>query len=148
MSAPPHPADFLNEVLMPATGRSDGEVARLLGISLQGFYTILTREKPISPATAVMLGRLFNTGEDFWLKMQADYDRFMAPQNVVESRVVPADVPARAVSLSPPLPARRLAQPVPESFPGETDLSASDLAPRDVATWGRPAQGSRRSSIR
>ena len=29
---------------MPATGRSDGEVARLLGISLPVFYTILTRE--------------------------------------------------------------------------------------------------------
>ena len=101
MNAPPHPADFLNEVLMPATGRSDGEIARLLGISLQVFYTILTRERPISQTTAAMLGRLFNTGEDFWLKMQADYDRFVAPQNVVDSDVVPAEARGAVCALGP-----------------------------------------------
>ena len=75
---------------MPATGRSDGEIARLLGISLQTFYTILTREKPISRATAEMLGRLFRTGEQFWLQMQAEYDRFIAPQIVVDAPAKPA----------------------------------------------------------
>lgn len=70
---------------MPATGRSDSEVARLLGISLSSFYTILTREKPISRSTAEMLGRLFHTGENFWLQMQAEYDRAIAPQIVVDA---------------------------------------------------------------
>jgi addiction module HigA family antidote len=141
MNAPPHPADFLNEVLMPATGRSDGEIARLLGISLQVFYTILTREKPISPTTAAMLGRLFNTGEEFWLKMQADYDRFMAPQNVVDADVVPAELAARPNAVGPATSVRRLSKPVPASFPSPADLAVSDFPPRAVTAGERLTQG-------
>ncbi len=69
---------------MPATGRSDGEIARLLGISLPAFYTILTRERPITRSTAEMLGRLFNTGIDFWLQMQAAYDRSIAMDRALD----------------------------------------------------------------
>jgi addiction module HigA family antidote len=147
MSAPPHPADFLNEVLMPATGRSDGEVARLLGISLQGFYTILTREKPISPATAAMLGRLFNTGEQFWLKMQADYDRFTAPQNVIDARIAPTDVPGRPAAVSQSMSPRRLPKPVPGSFPMPSDLSTNDFTAADRASRSRLGEGHGRSIV-
>ncbi len=147
MNAPPHPADFLNEVLMPATGRSDGEVARLLGISLQVFYTILTREKPISASTAGMLGRLFKTGDEFWLKMQADYDRFVGPQNLVDARAIPAEASARPASLGQGMAMRRLAKSSPASVPDAVELPASDFPPHDVASWGRPVDGDGRTSI-
>jgi addiction module HigA family antidote len=147
MSAPPHPADFLNEVLMPATGRSDGELARLLGISLPVFYTILTREKPISPATAAMLGRLFNTGEEFWLKMQADYDRYVGPQNTVEADAMTPEGSGRPSQVGQSVPRRRLPKPVPTSFASAPELSATDFSPRDVTSWERVAQGNGRSSI-
>ena len=75
-----HPADFLNEVLMPAMGKSDGDVASLLGMSLPLFYMILTREKPITRSTAAVLGRLFGTGRDFWLEAQTEHDRNTEPQ--------------------------------------------------------------------
>ena len=122
---------------MPATGRSDGEVARLLGISLPVFYTILTRERPISAATAAMLGRLFNTGDQFWLKMQAEYDRFVAPQNVVESHLPPTDVPARPSSLGQEMQLRNLPKPIPASFPDPADHAVSEFCPPEVAPWGR-----------
>jgi addiction module HigA family antidote len=148
MSAPPHPADFLNEVLMPATGRSDGEVARLLGVSLAVFYTILTREKPISPSTAAMLGRLFNTGEGFWLKMQADYDRFVAPQNVVEARVATDEISARPSSLGQALPLRPLPTPsVSESCPTPDEHAVSGFGPLDVGPWVHPIHGNGSSNI-
>ena len=147
MNAPPHPADFLNEVLMPATGRSDGEVARLLGISLPVFYTILTREKPISPQTAAMLGRLFNTGDAFWLKMQADYDRFVAPQKVVEAGPVSVDGPAAPSSSDQSLALRHLPRPVQESYPDPVDHPVTDFHPRDVVAWAQPIEGSGPSSI-
>jgi addiction module HigA family antidote len=113
MKAPPHPADFLNEVLMPATGRSDGEIARLLGISLPVFYTILTREKPITRSTAEMLGRLFRTGVNFWLQMQADYDRHAAPQIIVDMAPQPEAPAARLSMREDDRPIRRLPRPVP-----------------------------------
>ena len=108
---PPHPADFLNDVLMPATGRSHEEMARLLGVSLNVFKTILARRTPISAPTAAVLGRLFKTGDEFWLKMQADYDRLTAAQKVVEATVVPADVPPQSLSLNYMIPTHYMGKP-------------------------------------
>ncbi|WP_284944666.1 helix-turn-helix transcriptional regulator [Acidisoma cladoniae] len=88
MTPPPHPADFLNDILMPATGRSDGEIAHLLGVSPETFYKLLTREKPITRQTAELLGRFFQTGVDFWLQMQAEFDRYMAMQIAIERELV------------------------------------------------------------
>ena len=148
MNAPPHPADFLNEVLMPATGRSDGEIARLLGISLPVFYTILTREKPISQATAIMLGRLFNTGEEFWLKMQADYDRFVGPQTVVDDRVMPVDGPSRSAALGQGAQQwRQLPKPTVTTYVGEADEPVTSFGATDVVPWRQEIEVSRRSSI-
>jgi addiction module HigA family antidote len=148
MSAPPHPADFLNDVLMPAIGRSDGEIARLLGISLPTFYTILTREKPISPATAGMLGRLFNTGEDFWLKMQADFDRHMAPQNVVDAGVAPSESRSRPSLTGPGMQSRRLPRPPVVTYANGTDSGTeNDFTVEEVVPWGRPSHDSGRSSV-
>jgi addiction module HigA family antidote len=148
MNVPPHPADFLNDVLMPAIGRSDGEIARLLGISLPIFYTILTREKPISPATAGMLGRLFNTGEDFWLKMQAEFDRHMAPQNVVDGGVVPPESRARPSLAGPGMQARHLPRPPIVTYPEGTDGGApTDFTVEEVVPWGRQSHDSDRSSF-
>ncbi len=137
MSNPPHPADFLNDVLMPATGRSDGEIARLLGISLPTFYTILTREKPISRSTAEMLGRLFQTGDQFWLQMQVDYDRFIAASVVVdaaaqETQVQPPRIPAAQDS-----PMRLLPKPAQlhelEPVETEIDFCSKSRRPSDAA---------------
>jgi plasmid maintenance system antidote protein VapI len=88
MTPPPHPADFLNDILMPATGRSDGEIAHLLGVSPEAFYKLLTREKPITRPTAELLGRFFRTGVDFWLLMQAEFDRYAAMRLVIERDLV------------------------------------------------------------
>jgi addiction module HigA family antidote len=131
MNPPPHPADFLNEVLMPATGRSDGEVARLLGISLQVFYTILTREKPISPVTASMLGRLFNTGEEFWLKMQAEHDRFMAAQRVVDCEPTVGNT----APVGETTPVRYLSKDSAINLRSGSDDPVSEFADRDVISW-------------
>jgi addiction module HigA family antidote len=135
MKAPPHPADFLNEVLMPATGRSDGEIARLLGISLPVFYTILTREKPITRATAEMLGRLFHTGVSFWLQMQADYDRHAAPQIVLDAASVPAEPPARLGGREDDRQMRRLQKPSSAGLRDFPQDAAMEFGAESLPAW-------------
>jgi addiction module HigA family antidote len=135
MKAPPHPADFLNEVLMPATGRSDGEIARLLGISLPVFYTILTREKPITRTTAEMLGRLFHTGVNFWLQMQADYDRHMAPQIVLDAASVPAEPVGRLVAREDARELRRLPGPSSAGIRGLPQDAAVGFVADGLPAW-------------
>lgn len=84
---PSHPGALLAEVI-PATGRSKAEIARLLGISRQHLYDIIGERKPVTPAVAVRLGKLFGDGAGVWLRMQAAYDTWH-----VEREIDTSDIP-------------------------------------------------------
>ena len=73
--------------MIPATGRSKTEIAALLGISRQHLYDILEENKPISPAVAVRLGKLFGDGAGVWVRMQAAHDTWRAEQTVDVSAI-------------------------------------------------------------
>lgn len=75
---PTHPGALLREDVIPATGRSKTEIAHMLGISRQHLYDILRERKPVSPAVAVRLGKLFGDGGGVWSRMQAAYDTWHA----------------------------------------------------------------------
>jgi antitoxin HigA-1 len=79
---PTHPGFLLADTVIPATGRSKTEIAALLGISRQHLYDILNEKKPVSPAVAVRLGKLFGNGAGLWVRMQANYDAWQAEQQV------------------------------------------------------------------
>ncbi|PSJ54891.1 HigA family addiction module antitoxin [Kumtagia ephedrae] len=79
---PAHPGELLGEVMIPATGRSKAEIARLLGISRQTLYDILNAKQPVTPAVAVRLGKLFGDGAGIWVRMQAAYDTWHAEREV------------------------------------------------------------------
>jgi addiction module HigA family antidote len=79
---PTHPGQLLREDVIPATGRTKTEIATLLGISRQHLYDILEERKPVSPAVAVKLGKLFGDGAAIWVRMQAAYDTWHAEQSV------------------------------------------------------------------
>jgi addiction module HigA family antidote len=76
--APNHPGELLREVVIPATGRSKTEIAKLLGISRQTLYDVLGEKQPVTPALAVRLGKLFGDGAGVWLRMQAAHDTWHA----------------------------------------------------------------------
>jgi addiction module HigA family antidote len=59
---PIHPGALLRDDVIPATGRSKAEIAKLVGISRQHLYDILRERKPVSPSVAVRLGKLFGDG--------------------------------------------------------------------------------------
>src|ERR1700680_3910447 len=75
---PSHPGALLREDVIPATGKTKAEIARLLGLSRQHLYDILRERKPVSPAVAVRLGKLFGDGTGVWVRMQAAYDTWPA----------------------------------------------------------------------
>ncbi len=84
---PTHPGAVLREVVVPATERSKTEIATLLGISRQHLYDILEERKPVSPAVAVRLGKLFGDGAGVWVRMQAAYDTWHAERTVDVSNI-------------------------------------------------------------
>jgi addiction module HigA family antidote len=84
---PTHPGALLREDVIPAIGRSNSEIARLPGISRQHLYDILRECKPVSPAVAVRLGKLFGAGAAVWVRMQGAYDTWHAERDEDVSKI-------------------------------------------------------------
>ncbi len=94
---PTHPGELLREEVIPATGKTKTEIAALLGISRQHLYDILEERKPVSPAVAVRLGKLFGDGAGVWGRMQCAYDTWRAERELVnEIKKIPTLKPAAA----------------------------------------------------
>lgn len=84
---PMHPGELLREDVIPATGKSKTEIARMLGISRQHLHDILAERKPVSAEVAVRLGKLFGNEPLVWVRMQGAYNAWHASRNVDVSAV-------------------------------------------------------------
>jgi antitoxin HigA-1 len=84
---PVHPGAILREDMLPATGKTRIEIARLLGISRQRPHDIMEEKKPISPEVAVRIGKLFGGSPGSWVRMQGYYDTWHAERNVDVSKI-------------------------------------------------------------
>lgn len=84
--SPSHPGELLDDII-PDTGKSKSEIARLLGISRQQLHAILAGRKGVSPEMAAKLGKLFGDGAGVWLRMQAAYDAWHAEREVDTSSI-------------------------------------------------------------
>jgi len=94
---PTHPGELLREDVIPATGKTKTEIAALLGISRQHLYDILEERKPVSPAVAVRLGKLFGDGAGVWGRMQSAHDTWRAERELAhEIKKIPTLKPAAA----------------------------------------------------
>lgn len=89
---PAHPGEMLSEIMIPATGRSKAEIARLLGVSRSTLYDILNQKQPVTPAIAVRLGKLFGDGPGIWIRMQAAYDTWHAEREIDVSGIETLEV--------------------------------------------------------
>jgi addiction module HigA family antidote len=88
---PAHPGEMLARIVIPGTGKSKSEIARLLRISRQTLYDILTRKQPVTPNVAVRLGKLFGGGPMMWVNMQSAYDVWHAEREVDTSGIPTLD---------------------------------------------------------
>jgi addiction module HigA family antidote len=94
---PTHPGELLRKEVIPATGKTKTEIAALLGISRQHLYDILEERKPVSPAVAVRLGKLFGDGAGVWARMQSAHDTWRAERELAaEIKKIPTLKPAAA----------------------------------------------------
>ena len=79
---PSSPGVLLAEIVIPATGKSRSEIARLLGISRMSLYAVLRGRQGVTPAMAARLGALFGNGPAFWLDMQQAVDLWHAERDL------------------------------------------------------------------
>lgn len=92
MHNPSHPGRLLAYYIQD---RSVTEVARHLGVTRPALSRILNGKAGISPEMALRIAEAFNTDPDFWLRLQAQRDLWVASQKK-RKKVKPLAVSAAA----------------------------------------------------
>jgi antitoxin HigA-1 len=59
---PTHPGEVLREDVFPALGMSMTAIAKALGISRQMLLRLVNEKQPVTPETAVRLGKFLGNG--------------------------------------------------------------------------------------
>lgn len=75
----PHPGEHLKEDFLPEYGLTAGALARAMRLRDRTRIERLIRGKqPVTPDTALRLGRVFGTSPDFWMNLQTQHDLSVA----------------------------------------------------------------------
>lgn len=75
---PPHPGRMLRSHFLAPSGMSQGELARLLGVSRRRVNELLNGRRGITPDTALRLAAHFGTDPWIWSAWQSAYDLHLA----------------------------------------------------------------------
>ncbi len=85
-----HPGELLREDVLPAIGKPKAEIARLLGVSRQTLYEVLSEKQPVTANLALRIGKLVGGGPEIWLSLQQSYDLAIAARALAkELRAIP-----------------------------------------------------------
>jgi addiction module HigA family antidote len=79
--------------VIPATGKSKTEIAKLLGVSRQTLYDITGKKQVVTPDMALRLRKLFGDGPQVWMRMQVEHDLWAVSR---QSAAIIAKIPTLA----------------------------------------------------
>lgn len=69
-----HPGEILREEYMLPLGLKAYSVAKKLGIPRTRIERLASELAPVTPDTALRLGKFFATSPEFWMNMQSAFD--------------------------------------------------------------------------
>ncbi len=75
---PMHPGSVLNEVYMKELGLNQSQLAEKCGCSPRKINEIVNGKRSISPEFALVLERVLGTTAEMWVRIQAEYDLWLA----------------------------------------------------------------------
>jgi antitoxin HigA-1 len=71
----PHPGEILREDYMAPLDLTAGALARIMGLKDRTRIERLVRgAQPVTPDTALRLGRVFGTSAQYWMALQTQHD--------------------------------------------------------------------------
>ena len=79
---PMHPGQVLNEIYMTEMGLNQSQLAAKCRCSPRKINEIVNGKRSISPQFAIELEEVLGTTAEMWVRMQAEYDLWLARQNV------------------------------------------------------------------
>ncbi len=74
--APTHPGEMLRKEFLEPLNMTQRELAEHMGVHLPRVNELINGKRSVSPQTAAMLARIFDTSERFWLNLQSAYDLY------------------------------------------------------------------------
>lgn len=73
-----HPGAILVEEFMKPFGLTQKTLAERIGVSLRRVNELCRGKRAVTAETALLLGRAFNTGPEFWMNLQSLHDLVLA----------------------------------------------------------------------
>ena len=97
---PIHPGEILKDEL-DGLNMSAAALARAIKVPANRISQIVTGRRNISADTALRLGKLFGTGPQFWLNLQAAYELDLAKADALDlSFIIPLAADVRSTASS------------------------------------------------
>jgi addiction module HigA family antidote len=75
---PNHPGEILLEEFLKPREMTQSELSERLEIPLQRVNSIVNGKRSVTPETAILLARFFETTAEFWMNLQTQYDLWHA----------------------------------------------------------------------
>lgn len=75
---PMHPGEMLREEFLVPLGLSAGQLAKAAGVARARIDRVLRGEAAVTAEMALRLGKVLDTGADFWVILQARHDMLRA----------------------------------------------------------------------
>ena len=75
---PTHPGEILLEEFLKPKKMTQVELAKTIKVPVQRINTLICGKRNVSPETAILLSRVFETTPAFWMNLQAHFDLYLA----------------------------------------------------------------------
>ncbi len=81
---PIHPGEILGEEFLKPMGITQYHLAKSIGVDATRIRSIVHGERAITAETALLFSRFFGNSTEFWMGLQAQYDRERAEDEMSE----------------------------------------------------------------
>lgn len=130
-TTPKHPGKILFDQVMTPLGVSRNKLARDIDVPVGRISDIVAGKRGVTPDTALRFAKYFGTTAELWLRLQADYDLYVARTTTwreAEPKVAEFEPAANSAAASAP-PAESAAVTAAEqtsgNYPREVDMPAA-----------------------
>jgi addiction module HigA family antidote len=83
------PGEILVEEFMKPMGLTQKALAESIGVSMRRINELCRGRRAVTAETALLLGRAFGTGPEFWMNLQSTHDLVLAKKNADINHIRP-----------------------------------------------------------
>ena len=76
-----HPGEILVEEFMKPMGLTQRELSERIGVSVRRINELCRGRRAVTAESALLLGRVFDTGPEFWMNLQSLHDLVVAKRD-------------------------------------------------------------------